>query len=568
MVHYNTAIERRAITYFQIKDFSKAKQDFELMAIELNTEISYVKSHYYIGKIYSKMDSINDAILHFEQVLKFDNQKYFAGNALYEMTKIHIKQKNFYQALFTLQRALDLKFNSQRLLLYKDFTEGVLYLIKRQFNKGVEILNKLLNTLNKVRHSDKKVMVPTAETLTYKSYVYRAYGHLFNGEYSQGNEDLENAKQLAKLEKASEYNLIVAKGILCMLNNKEYSLAHDLLDSAKVKFPENKDPYLLQSLNILTKNYDEQPNQWIDEAERRTTLFMAKKIVDEAIDNNCKLDSIIFYYRGLIHFYMHYFYEALLDFEMAIDKDDEPGANLYLARGRSFAWLSMLNEAIKDFSIAINLDENCTDAYLCRGKWSYLVGNNTQAFMDFQKLIVLDPKNPNVHIYAGNLLMTTGAYQDATKAYSNADVVSDTAEAAFHRARCFAALNKLDQSVKEMRKVVKMDKHEMLAYPDLDWLEILNNLAIDSPDFEVEESSERRVSTELSPSKSMNISKESDIPTSKKQMMLDVSLDRDVLELSIKAIDKLITISEESKLSDIKLSVDSQAKNEPKSMFK
>jgi len=28
---------------------------------------------------------------------------------------------------------------------------------------------------------------------------------------------------------------------------------------------------------------------------------------------------------------MHNFYEALLDFEMAIDKDDEPGSNLYLA---------------------------------------------------------------------------------------------------------------------------------------------------------------------------------------------------------------------------------------------
>lgn len=95
----------------------------------------------------------------------------------------------------------------------------------------------------------------------------------------------------------------------------------------------------------------------------------------------------------------------------------------------------MLNEAIKDFSIAINLDEKCADAYLCRGKCSYLVGNNTQAFMDFQKLIVLDPKNPKVHIYAGNLLMTTGAYSDATKAYLNADVVDPTAEAAFHRAR-------------------------------------------------------------------------------------------------------------------------------------
>ena len=94
---------------------------------------------------------------------------------------------------------------------------------------------------------------------------------------------------------------------------------------------------------------------------------------------------------------------------MVIDKDDELGVNLYLARGRSFVWLSMMNEAIKDLMIAINLDENCTDAYLLRGKFSYLVSNNIQAFMDFQNLIVLDPKNPSVHIYAGNLLMTTGA---------------------------------------------------------------------------------------------------------------------------------------------------------------
>lgn len=121
---------------------------------------------------------------------------------------------------------------------------------------------------------------------------------------------------------------------------------------------------------------------------------------------------------------MHNFYEALLDFEMAIDKDDEPGPNLYLARGRSFACLSMLNEAIKDYTIAINLDEKNLDAYFNRGKCSYLIGNNTQAFMDFQKLIVLYPQDANVHVYAGNLLMTTGAYFDASKAYTNADSVA------------------------------------------------------------------------------------------------------------------------------------------------
>jgi len=32
-----------------------------------------------------------------------------------------------------------------------------------------------------------------------------------------------------------------------------------------------------------------------------------------------------------------------------------------------------------------------------------------------------------VHIYAGNLLMTTGSYDDATKAFTNADSVQKSA---------------------------------------------------------------------------------------------------------------------------------------------
>ena len=34
---------------------------------------------------------------------------------------------------------------------------------------------------------------------------------------------------------------------------------------------------------------------------------------------------------------------------------------------------------------------------------------------------MLKPKEPEVHILAGNLLMTTGSYEDAIKAFSNAN---------------------------------------------------------------------------------------------------------------------------------------------------
>ena len=83
----------------------------------------------------------------------------------------------------------------------------------------------------------------------------------------------------------------------------------------------------------------------------------------------------------------------------------------------------MFPEAVKDLTAAITLDEECLDSYLNRGKCAYLLGDTPLSFLDFQKLIMIDPKNPLVHVYAGNLLMTTGSYDDAAKAFSNADQV-------------------------------------------------------------------------------------------------------------------------------------------------
>jgi hypothetical protein len=47
----------------------------------------------------------------------------------------------------------------------------------------------------------------------------------------------------------------------------------------------------------------------------------------------------------------------VLDFNEAIQNEEESTPMYYLARGRSYACLSMLNEAMKEISIALNLDE-------------------------------------------------------------------------------------------------------------------------------------------------------------------------------------------------------------------
>jgi len=69
---------------------------------------------------------------------------------------------------------------------------------------------------------------------------------------------------------------------------------------------------------------------------------------------------------------MHEFYHALKDFNVAIEEEEEPTAAYYLARGRTYACLSILTDAMKDLTIALNLDETLQDAYIYRGKCAYL----------------------------------------------------------------------------------------------------------------------------------------------------------------------------------------------------
>ena len=133
----------------------------------------------------------------------------------------------------------------------------------------------------------------------------------------------------------------------------------------------------------------------------------------------------------------------------------------------------MFREAITDLSIAINLNKDLLDAYLNRGKCAYLIGDTGLAFMDFQKLIVIEPKNPMVHIYAGNLLMTTGSYEDATKAFTNADNIQKSSLALYQRGRCNVALNLMGEALKDLTKVLEAAPNDKVAIADRECLNAL-----------------------------------------------------------------------------------------------
>ena len=71
-----------------------------------------------------------------------------------------------------------------------------------------------------------------------------------------------------------------------------------------------------------------------------------------------------------------------------------------------------------------------------------------------------------MHIYAGNLLMTTGAYTDAIKAFDNADTVQQTPLASFQRIRCFCALSNLESAFEQMQLCMHQAPNEKFLIYD------------------------------------------------------------------------------------------------------
>jgi len=176
---------KRALASYHGSQFMQALSDFQTVVKEDPVE---VKAHFYMGKLLAKgienqISKREEAILHFEQCAKYPERDYYAGNALFQIAKLRIRNKDYYEAYFSLKRASDNKFVSKRMQMYKDFTEGVLYLIKRKIKKGVQILTDLLEILIKKEKEiakqqkndklNKKLIDPNGENEDPKAKVSR-----------------------------------------------------------------------------------------------------------------------------------------------------------------------------------------------------------------------------------------------------------------------------------------------------------------------------------------------------------------------------------------------------------
>ena len=101
-------------------------------------------------------------------------------------------------------------------------------------------------------------------------------------------------------------------------------------------FKKNKEPYLLQIISLINSvTYADNNNDIInvDLPQKRKVILKAIKVLNSAIEQNPD-DLSLYYYRGLLLFYLHKFFDAFLDFDFIVEREDEPLCKYYLARGK------------------------------------------------------------------------------------------------------------------------------------------------------------------------------------------------------------------------------------------
>ena len=426
------ALIKRAKIFFEVQEFAKSLSDLEL-ALSHNSEDP--EGYYYKSMILLSQDNLAEAALCLEQVIKFDvHSKKYTGAAIYDLGAIKIKQKDYYGALHTFKRATDINVEVKEQKVLKSYVEAILLLMKRKFKEGISQLTRII----------KKKEKPIQEYIG-NCYAFRGYGYASLEKHEQAVRNLNNASKIQELDNASKFNLQISSAWLASDKSPDESLK--ILEEAFKDFPKNTEPlayqaaiYLSQSRKLLNKKLADK----------------ARSLLDRAIalrDSDCDL----YFFRGIVLYYLNHSIEAVPDFELAIDKAEDNVPIHFLARGLCYAQLKLLKEAMQDFSIAIQLNENMADAYFYRGRCAFLLDDSQQAFQDYQKMITNKNDDPVSHVNAGNLLMLAGSVDDASKAFTNANSILTTQDGFLQRAKCYLITEKFELAIADLESAAKLE---------------------------------------------------------------------------------------------------------------
>ena len=126
----------------------------------------------------------------------------------------------------------------------------------------------------------------------------------------------------------------------------------------------------------------------------------------------------------------------------------------------------MFNMARKDYTKAMEIDSNCTKAYIKRSKVYWQLGDKDKALADVSLLIKINPEVPEAYIRRGFLYRND--FRDSEKAlvdfFKAIELDSNNIDAYRDRAFTYYHLEEYENALADYNKVIEIDPEDALSY--------------------------------------------------------------------------------------------------------
>ncbi|OMJ76401.1 hypothetical protein SteCoe_24233 [Stentor coeruleus] len=409
------------------------------------------------GKVLLELNQYSDAVLCFEQAIKYDKKSEFTNRAVYYLGYIKIKEKDFYGAIHQFDRVSSNILPEQKTL--KIYAEGVIFLVKRKFKEGIGCFNKIIRK----KHGNEEHL-PSC-------YEYLGFANCSLKLFTKAMKYLKLALNSGEVSKASLYNFELIQGYLSA-ERHDLSSANTYFKKAAGIFPTKPEPLLLQS-SLLLENKSQ-----LDTIETGT-IEKCEETLEKAA--TMRKDGEVYFYRGIIRYLLGKFALALEDAKFSIEKADENLPEHYVFRGLCHASLNNYSEAISDFSVAIQLNDALDYVYDFRGRCAYLIDDSDMAYMDYQKLVSLNESSPKPYIQTAIVLMHSSSFSGALASLENANSIEYTAEAGILKAKAYILQYDIEMAINEFNIVLdSWNGNDEIRF-DREILQFISMVAKESP---------------------------------------------------------------------------------------
>jgi tetratricopeptide (TPR) repeat protein len=163
----------------------------------------------------------------------------------------------------------------------------------------------------------------------------------------------------------------------------------------------------------------------IQEGNFEQAVQISTNLINEFAKNPTKeelkfiSEGEVLFRRGYAYFKLQEFKKALEDYNLSIQKAENP--NAYSERGVLYFTVGKLSEALVNMNIALDLEPNNPYRYSSRAYIRAAAGMTVLAMQDYRKAVELDPEDAIAHNNLGLLEEKVGYQLKANKRFEKAD---------------------------------------------------------------------------------------------------------------------------------------------------